>query len=79
MSYDAIYAFVSYLFQTGTDTAWSVPLLSSSVPRSHLSRFVQVDLYGGAGSAINAVVPGKSSFAHRNKLFSFQMCTCPSI
>lgn len=51
------------------------PFLSCSVHGSHLYRFVQVDLYGGAGSAINAVVPGKSSFGHRNKLLNFQMCT----
>lgn len=25
MSYDAIHAFISYLFYTGTDTAWYVP------------------------------------------------------
>jgi hypothetical protein len=36
-------------------------------------RFVEVDLYGGVGSKINGHSLTSSSFAHRNKLLTFQM------
>ena len=36
------------------------------------SWFSILDLYGGAGSQINAVPSGATSFPHRDRLFSFQ-------
>ncbi|SGY20155.1 BQ5605_C017g08497 [Microbotryum silenes-dioicae] len=54
---DAALAFFTYLQKTATTTNW----------------FVEIDLYGGAGSAINAVPLNQSSFAHRSSLLSFQM------
>ncbi|SCV73740.1 BQ2448_6170 [Microbotryum intermedium] len=54
---DAAKAYFTYLQHTETNTKW----------------FLEVNLYGGAGSAINAVPLTQSSFAHRSMLLTFQM------
>ncbi|SGY26117.1 BQ5605_C018g08701 [Microbotryum silenes-dioicae] len=54
---DAARAYFTYLRNTQTSTMW----------------FVEVNLYGGVGSAINAVSLDQSSFAHRSMLLTFQM------
>ncbi|KZT57880.1 Glucooligosaccharide oxidase [Calocera cornea HHB12733] len=66
-------------------TAESTPLSLSTMenfmnylytegPRhGHLSWFVEVDTYGGVGSAINAVPKLDTSFTHRDRLLGFQM------
>ncbi|SCZ88339.1 BZ3500_MvSof-1268-A1-R1_Chr10-2g02924 [Microbotryum saponariae] len=54
---EAANAFFSYLQNTETTTQW----------------FVEIDLYGGAGSYINSVPLNQSSFAHRSSLLTFQM------
>ncbi|KAF5376218.1 hypothetical protein D9615_008500 [Tricholomella constricta] len=60
MSDAAILAFTRYLaiqgFASKTASEW----------------FVQLELYGGTNSAINAVPVGATSFAHRSSLFTFQ-------
>ncbi|KAK4700590.1 hypothetical protein P7C70_g5653, partial [Phenoliferia sp. Uapishka_3] len=53
----AIHDFFNYVFTTSTSTSW----------------FIEIALYGGAGSAINAVSLDDNSFAHRDKLLTFQM------
>ena len=35
--------------------------------------FIQVELYGGANSAINAVDPTATAFVHRKRLFNIQL------
>ncbi|CAD6576014.1 MAG: hypothetical protein CYPHOPRED_005852 [Cyphobasidiales sp. Tagirdzhanova-0007] len=54
----AINAFSTYLGQEGysSDTAW----------------FVQIELYGGSGSAINNVSRTSTAFVHRDSLFNVQ-------
>ncbi|SGY26105.1 BQ5605_C018g08700 [Microbotryum silenes-dioicae] len=54
---EAANAFFSYLQNTETTTQW----------------FVEIDLYGGAGSYINSVPLNQSSFAHRSSLLTFQL------
>ncbi|KAK7031539.1 Glucooligosaccharide oxidase [Favolaschia claudopus] len=58
MSSAAITAFVTYMANQGfsSDTAW----------------FVQVELYGGSNSAINAVPLDSTAFAKRDTLFTIQ-------
>jgi hypothetical protein len=59
MSAAAITAFVTYMAKQGftSDTAW----------------FVEVELYGGSNSAINAVPLDSTAFAKRDTLFTIQM------
>ncbi|KAF7317833.1 Glucooligosaccharide oxidase [Mycena kentingensis (nom. inval.)] len=59
MSSAAISAFVSYMAVQGfsSDTSW----------------FVQVELYGGSNSAINAVALDSTAFSKRDTLFTIQM------
>ncbi|GLB42542.1 putative oxygen-dependent FAD-linked oxidoreductase family protein [Lyophyllum shimeji] len=54
----AVLAFARYLTEEGwaSETEW----------------FVQLELYGGKNSAINAVPPDATSFAHRSSLFTIQ-------
>ncbi|KAI5826540.1 FAD-binding domain-containing protein [Schizophyllum commune Tattone D] len=52
-------AFIEYLATDGYDT--------------ELGWFVEIELYGGANSAINAVPVDTTSFAHRDKLFNLQL------
>ncbi|ORY83557.1 glucooligosaccharide oxidase [Leucosporidium creatinivorum] len=54
---EAITAFFQYLADTDTDTNW----------------FVEVDLYGGNGSAINSVSLDDNSFGRRNSLLVWQL------
>ncbi|KDE06459.1 hypothetical protein MVLG_03243 [Microbotryum lychnidis-dioicae p1A1 Lamole] len=54
---EAANAFFSYLQNTETTTQW----------------FVEIDLYGGAGSYINSVPLNQSSFAPRSSLLTFQL------
>ncbi|KAL1748652.1 hypothetical protein HDZ31DRAFT_71456 [Schizophyllum fasciatum] len=56
----AIEAFIAYL-----TSEMSVTL--------DLSWFVEIELYGGTNSAINAVPANETAFAHRNKMFTLQM------
>ncbi|KAJ7725250.1 hypothetical protein B0H14DRAFT_3002972 [Mycena olivaceomarginata] len=59
MSTAAITAFVTYMANQGftSDTAW----------------FVEVELFGGSNSAINAVPLDSTAFAKRDTLFTFQL------
>lgn len=59
MSAAAIKAFVTYMANQGftSDTAW----------------FVEVELYGGSNSAINAVPLDSTAFAKRDTLFTIQL------
>ncbi|KAJ6551851.1 hypothetical protein B0H19DRAFT_1159199 [Mycena capillaripes] len=59
MSTAAITAFVTYMANQGfsSDTAW----------------FVEVELYGGSNSAINAVPLDSTAFAKRDTLFTIQL------
>ncbi|KAJ7841856.1 glucooligosaccharide oxidase [Mycena leptocephala] len=59
MSAAAIKAFVTYMANRGftSDTAW----------------FVEVELYGGSNSAINAVPLDSTAFAKRDTLFTIQL------
>ncbi|SCV73739.1 BQ2448_6169 [Microbotryum intermedium] len=54
---EAANAFFSYLQNTDTVTQW----------------FVEIDLYGGAGSYINTIPLNQTSFAHRSSFLTFQM------
>ncbi|KAM0748147.1 Glucooligosaccharide oxidase [Meredithblackwellia eburnea MCA 4105] len=56
MSDAAIKSFFTYLKKAKTDTHW----------------FIEIDLYGGEGSAINNVPLTENSFGHRDKLFTIQ-------
>ncbi|KAF8069843.1 glucooligosaccharide oxidase [Lyophyllum atratum] len=58
MSDAAILAFTKYLTTQGSSakTPW----------------FVQIELYGGKNSAVNAVAPDATAFAHRNSTFTIQ-------
>ncbi|RDB16274.1 putative FAD-linked oxidoreductase YgaK [Hypsizygus marmoreus] len=58
MSNTAIHAFADYLANEGftSKTDW----------------FVQLELYGGKNSAINAVAPDATAFAHRSSIFTIQ-------
>ncbi|GLB42541.1 putative oxygen-dependent FAD-linked oxidoreductase family protein [Lyophyllum shimeji] len=58
ISHGAIVAFVTYLAKQGfaSKTEW----------------FVQLELYGGKNSAINAVAPDATAFAHRSSTFTIQ-------
>lgn len=49
--------FFTYLFTTPTP----------------VNSFVQIDLYGGANSKINAISTDENSFGHRDKLFCMQL------
>ncbi|KAG6829574.1 hypothetical protein H0H92_004123 [Tricholoma furcatifolium] len=59
LSNDAIMAFTRYLAITGftSNTQW----------------FIQIELYGGKNSVINAVGPDATAFAHRDKTFIIQL------
>ncbi|KAG6896003.1 hypothetical protein C0992_010934 [Termitomyces sp. T32_za158] len=59
MSETAIQAFTRYLAVTGfsSNTEW----------------FIEIALYGGKNSAINAVASDATAFGHRNSLFTFQL------
>ncbi|KZT57881.1 Glucooligosaccharide oxidase [Calocera cornea HHB12733] len=59
LSPGTIETFMTYLYTEG--------------PKHRLSWFVEVDLYGGAGSAINAVPKLDTAFKHRDRLLGFHM------
>ncbi|KAF8878834.1 glucooligosaccharide oxidase [Infundibulicybe gibba] len=58
MSNSALHAFASYMANQGFD--------------SNTTWFVEVELYGGKNSAINAVAPDATAFAHRSSMFTIQ-------
>ncbi|KAF8878851.1 glucooligosaccharide oxidase [Infundibulicybe gibba] len=58
MSNSALRAFASYMANQGFD--------------SNTNWFVEVELYGGKNSAINAVAPDATAFAHRSSMFTIQ-------
>ncbi|KAG6916113.1 hypothetical protein DXG01_008388 [Tephrocybe rancida] len=58
MSEQALLAYTTYLANEGF--------------AAEVSWFIQMELYGGKSSAINAVSPDATSFAHRRSIFSIQ-------
>ncbi|KAF8874587.1 glucooligosaccharide oxidase [Infundibulicybe gibba] len=58
MSNSALHAFASYMANECFD--------------SNTTWFVEVELYGGRNSAINAVAPDATAFAHRSSMFTIQ-------
>ncbi|KAI5889678.1 FAD-binding domain-containing protein [Schizophyllum commune H4-8] len=60
LSPTAVGAFVQYLTDERSVT-------------SDLSWFVEIELYGGSGSAINTVGTDKTAFPHRDKVFTMQL------
>lgn len=73
MSMDALTNFATYLSTNGVD----------AVKNNQQEWFVQVELYGGANSQINAVAVNDTAFVHRSSLFTIQFyassasCKCP--
>ncbi|KAF6741334.1 glucooligosaccharide oxidase [Ephemerocybe angulata] len=59
MSQTALKAFATYISSNGYD---------ASVPW-----FLQIELFGGSNSAINAIASADTAFAHRNSLFTMQL------
>ncbi|KIY70559.1 Glucooligosaccharide oxidase [Cylindrobasidium torrendii FP15055 ss-10] len=59
MTRDALEAFVTYL--------------ATIVPPSELTWIVEVELYGGSNSAMNAIPVNNTSFAHRDTKFNLQI------
>ncbi|KAL1750598.1 hypothetical protein FB107DRAFT_294490 [Schizophyllum commune] len=60
LSPPAVDAFIQYLTDERSVT-------------SDVSWFVEIELYGGTGSAINTVAANKTAFPHRDKVFTMQL------
>ncbi|KAL1713794.1 hypothetical protein EV715DRAFT_277040 [Schizophyllum commune] len=60
LSTTAVDAFIQYLTDERSVT-------------SDVSWFVEIELYGGSGSAINTVASDKTAFPHRDKVFTMQL------
>ncbi|KAF8499312.1 hypothetical protein JB92DRAFT_2743971 [Gautieria morchelliformis] len=69
--------FAKSIVTTGPDsnasiTSW-VTYLATEGSRSNTTWFAQVDLYGGGKSAISAVPPDATAFAHRDAFLVYQL------
>lgn len=61
------------LLTSSAVTAWTSYLANAGFSSGSGDWFIQVELYGGAGSAINAVDPAATAFVHRKRLFNIQL------
>ncbi|KAG6860779.1 hypothetical protein C0995_007683 [Termitomyces sp. Mi166 len=77
MSETAILAFTRYLAVTGFSSKMVCSERMISLGRgtdtNHKEWFIEIALYGGKNSAVNAVAPDATAFEHRSSLFTIQL------
>jgi len=61
------------LLTSSAVTYWTNYLANTGFSSGSGDWFIQVELYGGANSAINAIDPTATAFVHRKRLFNIQL------